>query len=103
MIKFVAVTACPTGIAHTYMVADALKKVAPKHGINIKVETQGALGVENMLKEHEIKFADLCIIISDIPISMAERFENSNRIAYFTINEALENIENVLLKCIQKI
>ena len=45
--KIVAITACPTGIAHTYMAADALLKEAHKMNIQIKVETQGAMGIEN--------------------------------------------------------
>ncbi len=48
--KIVAVTACPTGIAHTYMAADALTKAAPKYNVQIKVETQGAMGIEKPKK-----------------------------------------------------
>ena len=47
--KIVAVTACPTGIAHTYMAADALQKAATGLGLKIKVETQGAMGMENAI------------------------------------------------------
>ena len=52
--KIVAVTACPTGIAHTYMAADALQKAATGLGLKIKVETQGAMGMENMLTARDI-------------------------------------------------
>lgn len=44
--NIIAVTACPTGIAHTYMAADALQKAAAVMGLKIKVETQGAMGIE---------------------------------------------------------
>ena len=49
--KIVAVTACPTGIAHTYMAAEQLEKTAKKLGHTIKVETQGAMGIENELSQ----------------------------------------------------
>ena len=55
--KIVAVTACPTGIAHTYMAAEQLEKTAKKLGHSIKVETQGAMGIENKLTEAEIAAA----------------------------------------------
>ncbi|CAM2819734.1 PTS EIIB type-2 domain-containing protein [Vibrio ordalii] len=60
--KIIAVTACPTGIAHTYMAADSLKKEANKRNISIKVETQGAMGVENPLTVADIVNADLILI-----------------------------------------
>ena len=49
-----AVTACPTGIAHTYMAADSLKNKAKEMGVDIKVETNGATGVKNRLTDDEI-------------------------------------------------
>lgn len=52
--KIVAVTACPTGIAHTYMAAEQLEKTARKLGHAIKVETQGAMGIENELRQADI-------------------------------------------------
>ena len=58
--KIVAVTACPTGIAHTYMAAEQLAKSAKKFGHNIKVETQGSMGIENELSQAEVDAADLC-------------------------------------------
>ena len=51
--KIVAVTACPTGIAHTYMAAEQLEKTAKKLGHSIKVETQGAMGIENKLTDED--------------------------------------------------
>ncbi|WP_421306577.1 PTS fructose transporter subunit IIB [Aeromonas veronii] len=72
--KIVAVTACPTGIAHTYMAADALQKAATGLGLKIKVETQGAMGMENMLTARDIASADLVLIASDIEIEQKERF-----------------------------
>jgi fructose PTS system EIIBC or EIIC component len=60
--KLLAITACPTGIAHTYMAAEKLMKTAEKMGVEMKVETQGSIGVENELTAEEIKQADGIII-----------------------------------------
>ena len=76
--KILAVTACPTGIAHTYMAAEALQKAADKLGLKIKVETQGAMGLETVLTAREIASADLVLIASDIEIEQKERFLGCN-------------------------
>lgn len=65
MAKILAVTACPTGIAHTYMAAENLQKAADKLGVEIKVETQGSIGVENAITEQDIAEADGIIIAAD--------------------------------------
>jgi len=61
--KLVAVTSCPTGIAHTYMAAEQLERVAKKMGFSIKVETQGAMGIENELAQDEINEAAAVILL----------------------------------------
>ncbi|ARI76447.1 fructose-specific PTS transporter subunit EIIC [Halobacillus mangrovi] len=71
--KILAVTACPVGIAHTYMAAENLQKAADEMGVEIKVETQGSIGVENALTEKDIEEADGIIIASDKEVSK-ERF-----------------------------
>jgi len=68
---FVAVTGCPTGIAHTFMAEAALKKAAEKAGARIRVETNGAVGIENALTEEEIAQADMVILASDKAVEMA--------------------------------
>lgn len=65
MAKFIAVTSCPTGIAHTFMAADALKNAAAATGDEIHVETQGSVGAKNQLSETQIAAADLVIIATD--------------------------------------
>lgn len=60
--KFVAVTACPTGIAHTYMAAEALQIAASEMDVTIKVETRGSVGAENELSAEDIKAADAVIM-----------------------------------------
>lgn len=73
--KFVvAVTACPTGIAHTYMAEDALKKKAKELGIDIKVETNGSEGIKNRLTAEDIARADGVIVAADKKVEM-NRFD----------------------------
>ena len=92
--KIVAVTACPTGIAHTYMAAEQLEKTARKLGHNIKVETQGAMGIENKLTEEDISSASLAIMAVDIAIEEAERFERIRKIKV-PVQAALKNPEAI--------
>ena len=66
----VAVTACPTGIAHTYMAEDALKKKAKELGIDIKVETNGSEGIKNRLTEADIARAAGVIVAADKKVEM---------------------------------
>ncbi|PLR88901.1 PTS fructose transporter subunit IIABC [Bacillus halotolerans] len=63
--KLLAITSCPNGIAHTYMAAENLQKAADRIGVQMKVETQGGIGVENELTGEEIREADAIIIAAD--------------------------------------
>ncbi|MGF1682255.1 fructose PTS transporter subunit IIB [Photobacterium makurazakiensis] len=72
----VCVAACPTGIAHTYMAAEALEVLGKEHGWEIKVETQGSTGIDNEITEDDIERADGAIIAAEIAIDGAERFES---------------------------
>ncbi|BCZ46122.1 PTS fructose transporter subunit IIC [Clostridium gelidum] len=72
--KVLAVTACPTGIAHTYMAAESLESKGKEMGISIKVETNGSGGAKNVLTKEEIKNADCIIIAADKNVEMA-RFD----------------------------
>jgi fructose-specific phosphotransferase system IIB component len=78
--KIVAVTACPTGIAHTYMAAEQLEKTAGQLGHEIKVETQGSMGIENELTQADVDAADVAILACDIAIEKMERFEHIRKI-----------------------
>ena len=73
-IKVVAVTSCPTGIAHTYMAAEGLEKAADKAGISIKIETRGSSGAKNMLTDEDIKAADCVVVTADAKVPM-DRFK----------------------------
>jgi fructose-specific phosphotransferase system IIB component len=88
--KIVAVTACPTGIAHTYMAAEQLEKTAKSLGHQIKVETQGAMGIENELRESEIRQAEVAILAIDIEIEKRERFDNV-KVIQVPVQEAIKN------------
>lgn len=71
--KLLAVTSCPTGIAHTYMAAEGLEKAAKKNHCHIKVETRGSGGAKNVLTAEEIAAADCIIVAADAQVPM-ERF-----------------------------
>lgn len=73
--KIVAVTACSTGIAHTYMAQEALEQECKKRGHEVQVETQGGMGMENELSEEVIADADVVIMAVAIGIEGEERFE----------------------------
>ncbi len=72
--RILAVTSCPTGIAHTYMAAEGLEKAARAKGWTIKVETRGSGGAKNLLTDDEIKAADCIIVAADAQVPM-ERFD----------------------------
>ncbi|MFC0819705.1 fructose-specific PTS transporter subunit EIIC [Moraxella marmotae] len=74
-LHFVAITACPTGVAHTFMAADALKLGAERLGYTIDVETQGSVGAKNILSDESIERADFVILATDIEVN-ADRFAN---------------------------
>jgi fructose-specific phosphotransferase system IIB component len=95
--KLVAVTACPTGIAHTYMAAEKLEKVAKKLGHTIKVETQGAMGIENELSQADVDAADAAIIATDIAIENEERFSRIRKI-HVPVQEVLKNAEAIFAR-----
>ncbi|MGA2245030.1 MAG: PTS fructose transporter subunit IIB [Verrucomicrobiota bacterium] len=95
--KFVAVTACPTGIAHTYMAAAQLEKTAKKLGHTIKVETQGAMGIENELTQAEVDAADAVILATDIAIEQEERFSRARKIQV-PVQAALKDPEAIFAK-----
>ena len=68
----VGITACPTGIAHTYMAQESLEKELAKRGYEYKVETQGSIGVENELEQEEVDRADTIILCVSIQIENQE-------------------------------
>ena len=96
--RLLAVTACPTGIAHTYLAAEALQKAAQARNISIKIETNGAVGVSNELTEDEIRDAECIIVASDRTVSLA-RFVGK-RLVSVSAGEAVRNADKVLDKAV---
>ncbi|WP_316437001.1 PTS fructose-like transporter subunit IIB [Leptolyngbya sp. NK1-12] len=89
-----AVTACPTGIAHTVMAAEALKQTAQHMGYTIQVETQGADGIKHALSDADIAAADLVIVAADIHVDL-ERFRGKPVYAVST-SQAIRNTRDVI-------
>lgn len=73
-VKILAVTSCPTGIAHTYMAAEGIEKAAKEKGCFVKIETRGSGGAKNVLTAQEIKEADCIIVAADAQVPM-DRFD----------------------------
>ncbi|WP_024859426.1 PTS fructose transporter subunit IIABC [Ruminococcus flavefaciens] len=92
--KVLAVTACPTGIAHTYMAAEALEKAGKKLGISIKVETNGSGGAKNLLTEEEIDACDGIIVAADKTVSMA-RF-NGKKVIKTKVSDGIKIPEELI-------
>lgn len=92
--KVLAVTACPTGIAHTYMAAEALEKAGKKLGISIKVETNGSGGAKNLLTAEEIDACDGIIVAADKTVSMA-RF-NGKKVIKTKVSDGIKIPEELI-------
>jgi 2-O-A-mannosyl-D-glycerate-specific PTS system IIC component len=71
----VCVSACPAGIAHTYMAAEYLEKAGRRLGVNVVVEKQGANGIEGRITAQQLKEAKACIFAADVAIKERERFQ----------------------------
>lgn len=97
-IKIVAVTACPTGIAHTFMAAEALEQKAKEMGIEIKVETNGSGGTKNALTNREIADADGVIIAADKNVEMA-RFDGKH-VVQTTVSNGIHKPEALIEKIV---
>lgn len=92
--KVLAVTACPTGIAHTYMAAEALEKAGEKLGISIKVETNGSGGAKNILTDEEIANCDGIIVAADKAVEMA-RFDGK-RVIITKVSDGIKIPEQLI-------
>ena len=94
--RILAVTACPTGIAHTYMAAEALQQAGEKMGITIKVETDGSGGAKNVLTKKEIEECDGIICAVDRNVEMA-RF-NGKRVLKTSVTKGINKPEELIQK-----
>ncbi|NOI14089.1 fructose-specific PTS transporter subunit EIIC [Vibrio hepatarius] len=91
----VAVTCCPSGVAHTFMAAKALEKAGAAAGIKIKVETQGQNGIQNRITNLDVANAKLVILAHDIQVKDAHRFTNANIVECST-KEAMRNATTLI-------
>nr|WP_203725252.1 fructose-specific PTS transporter subunit EIIC [Streptomyces sp. SID13588] len=92
--KLLAVTACPTGIAHTYMAAEKLAQAAEALGIDMKVETQGSIGAENVLSDNDVMAADGIIIAADKDVDLS-RFAGK-RVLSVGVSEGISHPERLI-------
>ncbi len=98
--KILAVTACPTGIAHTYMAADALKAKAKEMDVFIKVETNGSSGVKNELTKKDIEEADAIIVAADKQVDM-ERF-NGKHVIQVPVAQGIRKPQELIQKALNQ-
>lgn len=97
----VAVTACPAGIAHTYMAAESLEQAGQKMGVTVYVEKQGANGIEDPLTEERLKEADAAIFAADVSVKGEERFAHLP-IYRTSVAAPLRNAEEVIQKALKQ-
>ena len=93
-IQILAVTACPTGIAHTFMAAESLEQHAKKRGISIKVETNGSGGAKNILTDAEIAAADGIIVAADKNVALA-RF-NGKKVVITKVADGINKADELI-------
>ena len=97
----VAVTACPAGIAHTYMAAEALVKAGKEMGIRVFVEKQGANGVEDKLTPQQLKNADAAVFAVAVAVKDPQRFDHL-AVTKVSVSDPLKNAKQVLQKALEK-
>lgn len=98
-LKLLAVTACPNGIAHTYMAQEALEKAAAKAGLSIKVETNGSDGIKNRLTDKEIEEADVIIIAADKKVE-TNRFDGK-KVIQRPVSDGIRKADELVAKAIR--
>lgn len=100
--KIVGITACPTGIAHTYMAQEALERKAKEMGHTCHIETQGSIGIENELSKKEIREADVVILAVEVAIEGMERFEDK-KVVKENVAKCISDPEGVITDALSKI
>ncbi|MDE5780529.1 MAG: fructose-specific PTS transporter subunit EIIC [Lachnospiraceae bacterium] len=98
-VKILAVTGCPTGIAHTYMAAESLEKTATEMGYQIKVETRGSGGAKNVLTDKEIADACCIIVAADTQVPM-ERFDGK-KVIQCKVADGISKAEQLIDKAVK--
>lgn len=97
-ISILAVTSCPTGIAHTYMAAEGLEKAAKKAGCQIKIETRGSAGAKNVLTEKDIENAKCIIVAADAKVPM-ERFDGK-KVIECQVSDGINKADELISKAL---
>ena len=95
--KLLGVTSCPSGVAHTYMAAEALEMAAKAKGWEVKIETQGSIGIENEILMSEVADADIIVLTKDIAIQQEERF-NGKKIVRIAVADAVKKAPQIMDK-----
>ncbi|MCW8329223.1 PTS fructose-like transporter subunit IIB [Photobacterium sp. SDRW27] len=95
--KVLGVTSCPSGVAHTYMAAEALETAAKDKGWEVKIETQGSIGIENEITTNEVANADIIILTKDIAIKNEERFKGK-KIVRVGVADAVKKAPQIMDK-----
>lgn len=99
MVKFIGITSCATGIAHSYMAAEALENVANRLGLEHKIEIQGALGIENKITQTDLIDAEVIVFANDVNISEIERFNSlKDKVLQFSPHEVIRHPKKVEAK-----
>jgi PTS system fructose-specific IIB component len=99
--KLLAVTACATGVAHTYMAEKALIKAARDMGVLIKVETQGATGIGHKLTEKDVGIGEAVIFATDTKVREEERF-NGKKILQVNVSDPIKDAKKVINEALAK-
>ena len=99
--KFVAITACPTGIAHSQMAAENLEQTAQRLGHEIHVEIHGAMGTENEIPDETLAAADAVIIAADTGVSR-DRFEN-HIVVKGTVKDGVNDAEGLIEEAVDRV
>ena len=95
--KVVGITSCPSGVAHTYMAAEALKLSGEQQGIEVSIETQGGSGVENELKPQDIEEAVCVILVNDVALKGTERFKGK-KVMKMGVSDLIKKSDAVMKK-----
>lgn len=97
--KIVGCTACPSGVAHTYMAAEALVIAGKKQNVEVIIETQGGAGIENELSQKDIDEAVCVILSNDISIKGEERFKGK-KVLRMGISDLIKKSDAIISKLI---
>lgn len=102
--KFIGVTSCATGIAHSYMAAEALENIAKELDFDFKIEIQGALGIENRIDKKDLEDTKVIVFANDVNITDVDRFENfEEKIIRTSPHDAIRHPETIKNKVLESL